>query len=102
MTREPSGKSGCCLPRVAGVSYLRIGPEQYVVGMVELQAIFEQLQRLGRGLEDVTDAELIDMARKSNYIPNSAGAEADYALALRSAYATFCGRPGRQRPGAKR
>ncbi len=102
MTGQPPGSSGCCLPRVAGVSYLRVGFEQQVVGMVGLQAIYEQLWSRNCDPEDVTDAELITMARRSNYIPNVAGVEAEYAAALRQAYTAFVSQPEVRRDAGAR
>ncbi len=89
MTDQPSSSESCCLPRVGGVTYLKIGSEQHVVGMVGVQAMYEQLRTRNCSPEDVTDAELIAMARRSNYIPNNARVEAEYAAALRQAYAAF-------------
>jgi len=54
--------------------------------------MFQQLYALGRLPDDATDAELVGMARRFNYIPNWAATETDYALALREAYARFCAR----------
>lgn len=70
-----------------GLTCLHIGPKQQVVGMMDLETVFRQLLALGRPLEDVTAAEIVDMARRSNYIPNRPEVEADYAEALREAYA---------------
>jgi hypothetical protein len=54
-----------------------------------LDKIFQQLFVMGRRPEDATDAELVGMARKFNYIPYQEAVEADYAVALRRAYAAF-------------
>lgn len=47
---------------------------------------------MGRRPEDATDAELVGMARKFNWIPDKATIEADYAIALRQTYAAFFAR----------
>lgn len=81
-----SGTEPCCLPQTKGLSYIRVGPEQIVVGMMELETIFRQLMMLQRIPQDVSDAEIIGMARKSNYIPARSETEANYGAALRQAY----------------
>ncbi len=86
MAGEPYPSRGCCAPRAVGVTQLRVGPNQDVVGMVGLQAVFEQLRALGCSPEELSDAELVGMARKSNYIPNTERVEAEYTQALRQAY----------------
>lgn len=84
LNREP-----CCLPQADGLTYIKVGPRQIVVGMVGLETIFKQLLALGRLPEEISDAEIIGMARKSNYICADPEAEADYAAALRKAYARY-------------
>lgn len=86
MSRYPFGKA-CCLPQAEGLTYLHIGPQQQVVGMMDLETVFRQLLALGRPPEDVTAAEIVGMARRANYIPNLPEVKADYAEALREAYA---------------
>ncbi|GAB4428161.1 MAG: hypothetical protein Kow0031_08310 [Anaerolineae bacterium] len=86
------GSGVCCPPSAEGVTYLRIGPQQRKVGMMGIETVFQQLSVLGREPDTVTDSELVDMARKSNYIPEGAIIEAEYAVALREAYAQFCNR----------
>lgn len=83
-SREP-----CCLPRAKGLSYLKVGPRESVVGMMVLETVFKQLMVLQQLPEDVSDAEIIGMARKSNYIPNHPDTEANYAAALQEAYVRF-------------
>lgn len=92
MDSVPTGSGACCLPRVGGITYLKIGTEGAVVGMVDLETVFQQLLTLGRRPEEASDAELLGMARRSNYIPNHPAIEADYAAALRQAYANFFSR----------
>lgn len=92
MSKIPFGKGACCPPSVEGVTYLKVGPQERMVGMMGLETVFQQLDVLGREPGTVTDSELVDMARKSNYIPAGAAIEAEYAVALREAYARFCDR----------
>lgn len=92
MSKIPFGKGACCPPSVEGVTYLKIGSQQRTVGMMGLETVFQQLYALGRRPDTMTEAELIGMARKSNYIPHGATTEAEYAVALREAYARFCDR----------
>ena len=92
MDKTSSSEGACCLPGVDGVTYLKVGPRGMTVGMMNLDAAFKQLLALGRGPEEATDTELLGMARRFNYIPDRSGVEADYAAALRRAYAAFCAR----------
>ena len=89
MNKTPAGSGACCLPRAEGITYLKIGAGNAVIGVVGLENVFQQLYALGRLPEETTDAELVDMTRKFNYIPRRAAIEADYAIALREAYAQF-------------
>ncbi|MGB9521900.1 MAG: hypothetical protein ACPL6F_03990 [Anaerolineales bacterium] len=79
----------CCLPKSNEVTYIKIGARQIVVGMRGLDIIFQQLALLQRNPEDASDRELVDLAGRYNYIPNSEDIEKDYAEALRSAYRAF-------------
>lgn len=92
MNRIPSDSGACCLPNVDGITYIKIGPQGHTVGMKGLDTIFQQLFAMGRRPEDASDAELVEMARKFNWIADKAAIEADYALALRRAYAAFFAR----------
>jgi hypothetical protein len=92
MFPQPSGSGECCLPGAEGVTYLKVGETGVPVGMVGLDKVFQQLILLGRQPEDATDAELVGMARKFNYIPSRAEIETNYAAALRQAYAGFYAR----------
>ena len=83
------GSGACCLPNVDGITYIQIGPQGHTVGMRGLDTVFQQLFLMGRSPEDATDAELVGMARKFNWIPDKASIEADYAVALRRAYAVY-------------
>jgi hypothetical protein len=89
MNKIPFGSGTCCPPRVEGITYLKIGPRQRTVGMMGLEEAFQQLYALGGEPDAVTDAELLGMARKSNYIPDRATIEVEYAVALREAYARY-------------
>jgi len=51
---------------------------------------------MGRRPEDATDAELVGMARKYNWIADKESIEADHAVALRQAYAAFFARQEKQ------
>lgn len=92
MNRMPPGSGACCLPNVDGITYIKLGLQGLTVGVSGLDKVFQQLFAMGRRPEDATDAELVGMARKFNWIPDGASIEADYAVALRQAYATFCAR----------
>jgi len=54
---------------------------------------------MNRRPEEATDAELLGMARRFNYIPDRPGIVADYAAALRRAYDAFYARQ-EHRPGS--
>lgn len=92
MEKMPPGAGACCLPRVDGITHLQIGPQGYTVGMSGLDKVFQQLRLMGRRPEDASDAELVGMARRFNWIPEKAAVEAEYAVALRRAYAAFLAR----------
>jgi hypothetical protein len=92
MKRTPSGDGACCLPQADGLTYLKVGARGAVVGMMNLDTLFRQLHALRRRPDEATDAELVGMARRFNYIPDRHGVGADYAVALRQAYAAFCAR----------
>lgn len=92
MGGRPLSQGECCLPAAEGITYLRVGAGRRVVGMMGLERVFEQLHLMGRRPEEVTDEELIGMARRSNYIPTRASIEAEYAEALRRAYAAYWAR----------
>ncbi len=91
MSGMPFG-GGCCPSGDGEVTYLKIGARGIVIGMAGLEKVFQQLYSLDRHPDEATDAELVEMARKFNYIPNRAAIEADYAAALREAYIRFYGR----------
>ncbi|HET7091291.1 MAG TPA: hypothetical protein VFL17_21870 [Anaerolineae bacterium] len=92
MKQIPSEGGACCLPQADGLTYIKVGARGAVVGMMNLDTIFQQLHALGRRPDEATDAELVGMARRFNYIPDRLSVEADYAVALRRAYAAFCAR----------
>jgi hypothetical protein len=89
MSGTPIRDSPCCPQRDDQVTHLKIGERGVVVGLMGLDLIFQQLVALDRLPDEATDAELVGMARRFNYIPNRAVIEADYAAALREAYARF-------------
>jgi hypothetical protein len=89
MNKVPPGSGACCLPNVTGITYIQVGPQGHPVGMRGLDTIFQQLFAMRRRPEDATEAELVGMARKYNYIPEKSAIEADYTVALRRAYAVF-------------
>lgn len=89
MNKLPPGSGACCLPNVNGISYIKIGPQGDSVGMKGLDTIFQQLFVMGRRPEEVSETEIVGMARKFNWIANKASIEAEYAVALRQAYSTF-------------
>ena len=99
MNKTPSGEGVCCLPNGEGLTYLKVGPRGVTIGMMNLDTAFKQLFAMGHRSEEVTDPELLGMARRFNYIPNGFNIEANYAVALRRAYAAFCARQECQ-PGA--
>lgn len=88
MEKMTPGPGACCLPKVEGITYINLGASGKI-GMVGLETLFQQLYAMGRSPGDATDAELVCMARTSNYIPNRQSIEAEYALALRQAYTAF-------------
>jgi hypothetical protein len=89
MNRIPPGSRACCLPNVEGITYIKIGPQNLTIGMRGLDTIFQQLFAKGRRPEEATDSELVEIARQFNWIANTPAVEADYAVALRRAYADF-------------
>jgi hypothetical protein len=89
MGKAPADRSVCCLPNSDGVTYLKIGSRGITVGLMGLDRAFEQLFALNGNPEETSDAKLIGMARRFNYISDRPQIEADYALALRRAYAAY-------------
>ncbi len=92
MDKKPSRSDACCLPNADGITYLQVGAQGRTVGMRGLDTVFQQLLAMGRIPEEATDTELLGMARLSNYIPRRKETDADYASALRLAYAAFFSR----------
>ncbi len=92
MDKTPASEGACCLPNMDGVTYLKVGPRGTTIGMMNLDAVFKQLFSLGRRPDEATDAELLSLARRFNYIPAGPDVATDYAAALRRAYAAFCAR----------
>ena len=89
MNKLPPGSGACCLPNVNGITYIKIGPQGDSIGLRGLDTIFQQLFAMGRRPEDVSEAELVGMARKLNWIVYKASIEAEYAVALHRAYSAF-------------
>lgn len=92
MDNKPSRSDACCLPNADGITYLQVGAQGRTVGMRGLDTVFQQLLAMDRIPEEATDAELLGMARQSNYIPRREETEVDYASALRRAYDAFFSR----------
>ena len=92
MGEKPPGAGNCCLPAADGIIYLSVGRRQITVGIQGLDTIFKQLYTMGRKPDETSDEELIGMARRYNYISRNAEVEADYAVALRKAYAGYFAR----------
>lgn len=97
MPTPPAGSGECCLPNAEGITFLKIGDQCVPVGMLGLDQVFQQLVMMERRPEDTADTELVGMARKFNYIPGRESVEADYASALRQAYALYCERQEKNR-----
>lgn len=100
MDKPPLAGGACCPPNAPGLTYLRVGPKKMLVGMQGLNSVFQQLLALGRKPDDVTDEEIVGMARKFNYIRRHPQVEADYAAALREEYARYYARQESQREEA--
>lgn len=105
MDKATGNDNSCCLPLADGLIYVRVGPDRWPVGMMNLELVFRQLLLLEHRPEAVCNGELIAMAGRYNYIPRRAQAEGDYADALRRAYRRYCSRqkaahggPGANRP----
>jgi hypothetical protein len=99
--KAPLATGACCLPQASGLTYLQIGPDKRPAGMMNLELVFQQLLLLEHGPEAVSSGELVAMARRFNYIPRKPEVEAQYAGALRQAYAHYCARQvaAREDPG---
>ncbi len=89
MNKLPPGSGACCLPNVNGITYIKIGPHGDSIGMMGLDTIFQQLFVLGRPPEEVSETELVGMARKFNWIADKTSVEAEYGIALSQAYSAF-------------
>ena len=96
MDKTPSSDGACCLPNGEGLTYLTVSSRGVTIGMMNLDAAFKQSFAMGRRPEEVTDTEMLGMARRFNYISNRPNIEADYAAALRRAYIAFCARQERK------
>jgi hypothetical protein len=92
MSGTPAREGSCCPQRDDQVTLLKIGERGVVVGLMGLDLIFQRLVALARLPDETTDAELVGMARRFNYIPHQAATAANYAAALRDAYGRFYGR----------
>lgn len=92
MEKPLTASDACCPPQASGLTYLRIGPENYPVGMRNLELVFRQLLLLAHSPDSVCKTELLGMVRRYNYIPRNAQVEVDYVAALRNAYAQYYAR----------
>jgi hypothetical protein len=92
MNKTPPSADACCLPASEGLTYIKVGPKNHIVGMQNLEVVFQQLYLLKRQPQETSDEELVGMARKFNYIPSKVEIETDYAAALRQAYASYYAR----------
>ena len=92
MSSQPMMTGACCPKSDDSVTQLRLR-EGRSVGIMGLNAAWEQLWALGRKPEEATDAELLGMVRaQRNYITSKPDIETLYAAALRREYASFCAR----------
>ncbi|MDZ7843542.1 MAG: hypothetical protein U5K99_01870 [Anaerolineales bacterium] len=88
--KTPPDSGSCCLPGAQGVTYLKIGPRQASVGMLNLGIAFQQLYQSGRQLPEISNQDLLESVREFNYISRRSNIEDAYAEALREAYAVYC------------
>lgn len=79
--------AGCC-GGDSSVTQVDIYGNGLTVGIVGLQAAFEQLYALGLDPDDSVQNELLAMIKAQNYVPQSA--EEAYKTALLREYAAFC------------
>ena len=92
MSSQPVVTGACCPKSDDSVTQLRLR-EGHAVGMMGLNAVFEQLWAMGRKPEEATDAELLGMVRaQKNYITSKPDIEALYAAALTREYASLYAR----------
>ena len=92
MNSQPVVTGACCPKSDDSVTQLCLR-EGHSVGIMGLNRVFEQLLAMGRKPEEVTDAELLGMARvQKNYITSKPDIEALYAAALTREYASFYAR----------
>lgn len=92
MSDRPMMMGACCAKSDDSITQLRLD-EGRTVGIMGLNAVFEQLWAMGRKPDEATDEELVGMVRaQKNYIMSKADVEAKYAAALRREYAAFYAR----------
>jgi len=92
MSSQPMMTGACCPKSDDSVTQLRLR-EGHSVGIMGLNAAFEQLWAMERKPEEATDEELLGMARaQRNYITPKPDVEALYAAALRREYISFYAR----------
>ena len=86
----------CCSGRPPQLVYIKLRGSS--VGLMGVQALFEQLYQAGRGDDDALEAELVEQARVYNYVAR--GVEKDYGWELRKAYRCYvrAKETGDQRP----
>ncbi|MGC8837827.1 MAG: hypothetical protein ACP5UM_05370 [Anaerolineae bacterium] len=86
--------AGCC-QGATDVTQVDIRGDGRTVGLVGLEAAFEQLYALGFGPDDALVAdELLTLVKARNYVPRAA--EEAYKVALLREYAAFCARKDRE------
>lgn len=101
MSGNSFGIGACCPPAAEGITYLKIGARHVTVGLQGLETLFGQLYALGRQPDEASDEELLALARRRNYIRSNAEVEADYAAAIRKAYAAYHARQEKTRVQAE-
>ena len=92
MSSQPMMTGACCPKSDDSVTHLRL-EEGHTIGIMGLSTVLEQLLAMGRTPDQVTNEELLGMARaQKNYVTPKPEIEAKYAAALRREYAAFYAR----------
>ena len=92
MSSQPMMTGACCPKSDDSVTQLRL-EEGHTIGIMGLSTVLEQLLAMGRTPDQVTNEELLGMARaQKNYVTPKPEIEAKYAAALRREYAAFYAR----------
>ncbi len=89
MNKYPMGTNSCCSPQSPNITYIHVGSKKHRVGMQNLDVVFQELYYLEREPAQIKNEELIDKARKHNYIPRKSAIENDYAEALKESYTRY-------------